>query len=273
MRKYTEWICSVWRQRETTSAIFPRHDSHRWLLRRCLATVAAVLRHQLPPAKWWESLTCCEQQNTRRRRESVRALFHHVVPLKSHLPHFAPNCLTLNEYVAFSCGAQEFGSDTTPKCCLKIHYKCGHHKQHKYFNNFQYHNLQQPSKFVDHEFIAAHLYAYVSLHGSVNVSAIKLLNPLVGDLILFLELKVKVTFLTAKVSWHFHSREWKTRDIFASGSVFQVTFAPGSESLVHGLNSYHSYHGRFVSSLDDSYHSYSGMLVMCYLCLKWPARA
>ena len=71
-------------QRETTSAIFPRHDSHRWLLRRCLATVAAVLRHQLPPAagyrrllqgclaavasvlrrrlppaKWWESLTCC----------------------------------------------------------------------------------------------------------------------------------------------------------------------------------------------------------------------
>jgi len=38
------------RQRETTSAIFPRHDSHRWLLRRCLATVAAVLRRQLPPA-------------------------------------------------------------------------------------------------------------------------------------------------------------------------------------------------------------------------------
>ena len=29
---------------ETTSAIFPRHDSHRWLLRRCLASVAAVLR-------------------------------------------------------------------------------------------------------------------------------------------------------------------------------------------------------------------------------------
>ena len=30
--------------------IFPRHDSHRWLLRRCLTTVAAVLRRQLPPA-------------------------------------------------------------------------------------------------------------------------------------------------------------------------------------------------------------------------------
>jgi len=74
-----------------TTAIFPRRDSHRWLLRRCLTTVAAVLRRQLPPdaghrrllqgclaavaavlrrrlppAKWWES--CCEQQNTRRRR-------------------------------------------------------------------------------------------------------------------------------------------------------------------------------------------------------------
>jgi len=49
-------------------AIFPRHDSHRRLLRRWLATVAAVLRRRLPLAKWWESLTCCcEQQNTRRR--------------------------------------------------------------------------------------------------------------------------------------------------------------------------------------------------------------
>ena len=35
---------------KSTSAIFPRHDSHQWLLRRCLATMAAVLRRQLSPA-------------------------------------------------------------------------------------------------------------------------------------------------------------------------------------------------------------------------------
>jgi len=56
-------ICQLWctrrgRQRETTSAIFPRHDAHRRLLRRCLAAVAAVLCRRLPPAQWWESLTC-----------------------------------------------------------------------------------------------------------------------------------------------------------------------------------------------------------------------
>jgi len=39
------------RQRQTTSAIFPRHDSHRWLLRRCLATVPLFfnINCRLPP--------------------------------------------------------------------------------------------------------------------------------------------------------------------------------------------------------------------------------
>jgi len=31
----------------------------RRLLQGCLAAVAAVLHRRLPPAKWWESLTCC----------------------------------------------------------------------------------------------------------------------------------------------------------------------------------------------------------------------
>jgi len=87
------------RQRETTSAIFPRHDSHWWLLRRCLATVSAVLRRQLPPtaghrrllqgclaavaavlhrrlppAKWWESLTCCFSGTAEYQKKSANGV-------------------------------------------------------------------------------------------------------------------------------------------------------------------------------------------------------
>jgi len=54
--------------------IFPRHDSHRWLLRRCLATVAAVLRRRLPPVKWWESLTCCLTAEYQKKKKKDRLL-------------------------------------------------------------------------------------------------------------------------------------------------------------------------------------------------------
>jgi len=41
---WTYWEFSTKAEiRDTTSAIFPRHDFHQWLLRRCRATVAAVL--------------------------------------------------------------------------------------------------------------------------------------------------------------------------------------------------------------------------------------
>jgi len=62
--------------------LFPyRHDSHWWLLRRCLATVAAVLRRQLPPAVGHRRLLqgCLA---------AVAAVLHRRLPLPSDGSHW-----------------------------------------------------------------------------------------------------------------------------------------------------------------------------------------